>query len=118
MTTRQRARNLRKQSTIPERKLWQVLRNRKLAGLKFRRQHPIGKYIVDFFCSEAELVVEVDGDSHDERAYRYDMQRQKYLEEEHGYKVFRVTNDDILKDIESVSLGIAKAAGVDISKLM
>lgn len=118
MTTRQRARNLRKQSTIPERKLWQVLRNRKLTGLKFCRQHPIGKYIVDYFCTEADLIVEVDGDSHDERTYKYDMQRQKYLEEERGYKVFRVTNDDILEDIESVALGIAKAAGVDISNLM
>lgn len=59
-----RARKLRRQQTPAEAKLWACLRNRQVAGLKFRHQHPIGPYIVDFFCAARRLVVEVDGDSH------------------------------------------------------
>lgn len=117
MSTRvHRARKLRKNSTLPERKLWQLLRNRRLGGLKFRRQHPIGQFIVDFVCEERKLIVELDGNSHDD-AYRYDMLRQRDLERR-GYEVVRVNNEEVLDDAESVALGIAKVAGVDISDLM
>lgn len=57
-------RSLRKSSTPAEQKLWGILRRRELAGYKFRRQHPIGPYVVDFYCASGKLVVEVDGDVH------------------------------------------------------
>jgi very-short-patch-repair endonuclease len=70
---RHRARELRKSSTPAEQLLWQALRNRNLGDHKFRRQHPIGPYIADFFCAEVGLVVEVDGGSHlDQIAYDQD----------------------------------------------
>ena len=65
---------LRANPTEPERILWTILRGRNLAGLKFRRQHPIEPYIVDFYCAEASLVIELDGQSHDDRK-AYDDQR-------------------------------------------
>ncbi len=108
-TTRDRARQLRRDSTFPEKRLWGVLRNRSLEGLKFRRQHPIGPFVVDFFCREASLIVEVDGESHTDR-HLADGRRQRYLEEQ-GFQVFRVTNDDILEDLEAVARAIAWAAG-------
>jgi very-short-patch-repair endonuclease len=110
-----RARKLRKDSTYPERKLWHALRDRRLCGLKFRRQHAIGPYYADFYCHAAKLIVEVDGDSHDDTRFEYDMQRQRYFQDL-GYRVFRVTNDDVLDDMEPVALGIARAAGIDISR--
>jgi very-short-patch-repair endonuclease len=68
-----RARKLRNSSTPAEQKLWQALRNRNLGDYKFRRQHPFGPYIADFFCAEVGLVVEVDGGSHlDQIAYDQD----------------------------------------------
>ena len=63
-----RARDLRQASTPPEQLLWLALRNGQIGGMKFRRQHPIGPYVVDFFCQSAKLVVEVDGMSHDDKA--------------------------------------------------
>src|SRR3989442_531668 len=105
-----RARRLRRNSTVPERILWSVLRNRSLGGLKFRRQYPIGRYIVDFCCHEARLIVELDGESH-EGQQRRDNRRQEYLEQQ-GYRVFRVTNDDVSTNLEGVALGIAAVAGV------
>ena len=67
---RERARRLRKDSTIPERVLWTLLRDRRLSGVKFRRQHPIGPYVVDFYCPSHGLIVELDGRSHDDRGIR------------------------------------------------
>ncbi|MFG0284862.1 MAG: endonuclease domain-containing protein [Phycisphaerales bacterium JB039] len=64
-SARDRARSLRREATLPERKLWSYLKDRRLAGLKFRRQHPLDRYTVDFFCAEAALVVELDGQRHD-----------------------------------------------------
>ena len=106
------ARELRVTSTQPETILWNALRNRRLAGLKFRRQVPIGAFYVDFFCSDSNLIIELDGESHEGRQ-KYDMRRSLYLES-CGYRVFRITNDDVVEDIEAVALGIAKAAGVDL----
>ncbi|MBI3468031.1 MAG: endonuclease domain-containing protein [Planctomycetes bacterium] len=109
-STHNRARRLRRGMTHPERLLWSVLRNRGLGGLKFRRQCPIGSYVVDFYCHERRLVVEVDGESH-EGQEKKDARRQEFLQE-FGYQVFRVTNDEVLSNLEGVALGIAKAAGV------
>ena len=107
-----RARRLRREMTQAEKLLWSVLRNRGLGGLKFRRQYPIGSYVVDFYCHEIRLVVEVDGESHEGRQ-EADKQRQEFLEA-FGYRVFRVTNDDVLKNLEGVALGIAKFAGLNL----
>ncbi|MCH8831601.1 MAG: DUF559 domain-containing protein [Chloroflexi bacterium] len=76
-----RARRLRTNSTGAEVVLWAVLRNRKLEGAKFRRQHPLGRYIADFYCHEALLVVELDGSVHDDAPQaEYDAVRQKEIE--------------------------------------
>ena len=106
------ARELRSRGTIPERILWNVLKNRQVAGLKFRRQVPIGEYVVDYLCAEASLIVELDGMSHEGRQ-GYDTKRTKFLQSL-GYTVFRVTNDEVLDDVEAVAVGIARAAGVDV----
>jgi len=72
---RSRARELTANATIPERILWGMLRDRRFAAVKFRRQHPVGPYVVDFYCPSHALVVEVDGRSHDDRGTR-DHERQ------------------------------------------
>jgi very-short-patch-repair endonuclease len=81
--------------------------------LKFRRQQPIGPYIVDFFCHEVALVVEVDGRSHDERG-KEDSQREAFLREQQRLQVLRVSNDDVLKETESVLFAILRAAGKEV----
>jgi len=106
-----RARKLRRQSTPPEQVLWSVLRGRRVAGLKFRRQEPIGPYIADFCCRQLKLIVELDGMSHEETGNR-DKARTRWLEEQ-GYRVFRVTNWDVNEDLEAVARGIAREAGVE-----
>jgi very-short-patch-repair endonuclease len=98
--------------TLPEVVLWQALRKGQLAGLRFRRQHPIGPYILDFYCPTARLAVEVDGAAHDtaERA-RHDERREALLAA-HGITVMRVAAADVLRDesLESVLIGIEQAA--------
>ena len=106
------ARHLRRNSTGPEHVLWNVLRNRGLAGLKFRRQHPINSYVVDYFCHEAQLVLELDGVSHDGKDVEYDRQRQQTLESK-GLAVLRLSSDDVLTDIDAVVEAILLAAGRD-----
>jgi very-short-patch-repair endonuclease len=110
---RTRARQLRRDATFPERVLWSVLRDRRLSGVKFRRQHPVGPYVVDFYCISHRLVVELDGNSHAERG-REDRERQAYLESVAGVRVLRVGNDDVLHDRESVVLGVLRALGIEI----
>ena len=92
------ARDLRTHATEVERKLWQMLRGKKMGELRFRRQQPIGPYIVDFFCPSARLIVELDGSQHyEEKAAAYDKARTRWLEA-HGYRVLRFTNVDFLKE--------------------
>jgi len=93
--------------------LWNRLRGGRLAGLKFRRQQPIGPYIVDFFCHEVGLVVEVDGRSHDERG-KEDSQREAFLQEQQRLQVLRVSNDDVLKETEAVLFAILRAAEKEV----
>ncbi len=81
--------------------------------MKFRRQHPIGPYVVDFYCASHGLVVELDGRSHDDRGVP-DKRRQDYLEAVAGLKAFRVGNDDVLDDPESVIFGILRSLGMEI----
>ena len=100
MSATARARHLRKESTDSENALWRLLRNRELAGYKFRRQCPIGQYIVDFVCFEKKLVVEVDGGQHLERS-QYDNERTSWLESK-GFQVLRFWNSQILEEADSV----------------
>src|SRR5947207_2002021 len=105
-----RARSLRANSNFPERLLWGKLRGQRLAELKFRRQHPLGPFVLDYYCHEARIAIELDGDSHDGR-YQYDADRQRLIEQQ-GIRVLRFGNDDVLHDMDSVLLAILKACGV------
>ena len=103
----QRARRLRKQSTDAEKALWRLLRNRQLGGHKFRRQAPLGRYIVDFLCFERKLVVEIDGGQHQVRAAA-DRERTKWLESQ-GYRVIRFWNNEVLVETDAVREAILAA---------
>ena len=95
------AREMRHTQTTAEATLWQALRNRQ-TGFKFRRQHPIYRFIIDFYCAQAKLLIEVDGESHlESEQAEYDKARTEYLEE-FGYKVIRFTNDDVRHNIDAV----------------
>jgi very-short-patch-repair endonuclease len=101
MSVRQ-AQRLRRKATDAEKRLWSHLRNRKAAGLKFRRQHPIGDRIVDFFCAEAKLAIELDGSGH----YRHlsqtsDLDREIDLYEK-GIRVLRFCNNEIFENLDGV----------------
>lgn len=99
----ERARQLRNEQTSAEQILWLRLRNKQIAGKKFRRQFTIAPYIVDFYCREAYLVVEVDGDVHADMAQiDHDQRRTAYLESK-GLRVFRVTNNEIRDNLNGVS---------------
>lgn len=98
--TTEYARQLRKEQTPIEAKLWKRLRASQLDGFKFRRQHPVGRFITDFCCEEAKLIVEIDGDSHAEQQ-EYDEARTVFLRRL-GYLVIRVTNRDVLKNMDGV----------------
>jgi len=104
---RQRARELRQPQTPAEARLWQYLRRRQLNGYYFRRQHPIDHFIVDFYCAQARLVVEVDGDVHALQE-EYDLARTEYLEA-CSYRVIRFTNPEVFHTLESVLEQILKA---------
>ena len=106
-TVIKRARELRKSPSEAERRLWAQLRYRQMSGHRFRRQHPIGWYIVDFACFERRLVVEVDGGQH-EGQQTQDAIRSDWLQGQ-GYKVLRFWNNEIMEDIESVKLAILLA---------
>ena len=106
--TRKAARNLRRQMTPAERALWMRLRNNQLDGWHFRRQHPVGSFIVDFFCAKAKLVIEVDGPIHRQQQ-TYDAERTSLLEHLKGYRVLRFTNDQVINDIENVLKEIRQA---------
>ena len=95
-----RARGLRQTMTDAERVLWRHLRNRQLSGFKFRRQHEVDRYIVDFVCTEALLIVELDGGQHADQV-EYDERRTQQLQRM-GYRVLRFWNNDVLSDIQSV----------------
>ena len=105
----QYGRDLRQSLTKTEKILWEYLRNRKLDGLKFRRQHPIDKFIADFYCHEKKLVVELDGTVHEEKVNEdYDKAR-TYELTGLGIKVIRFRNHEVENDIEMVLKQIRKA---------
>lgn len=96
------ARKMRKEPTPAERRLWQLLRNRRLVGFKFRRQHPFGPYVLDSYCPAARLVIELDGDTHaDPAAQEQGARRTEYLERR-GLKVLRFWNVELAENDEGV----------------
>jgi very-short-patch-repair endonuclease len=96
---------MRHESTLEENFLWQRLRNRKILGLKFRRQHTIDRFILDFYCSEVCLAIEVEGSIH-QYTQEQDFVRREYLETV-GLKVLRFTNEEINKNLDRVVEKIA-----------
>ena len=102
-----RARQLRREGTPAERILWEALRGRQLQGMRFRRQHPIETFILDFYCPQHKLVVEVDGGIHTEPTVRErDEERQRWIEA-HGYEFLRFTNEEVLHELPRVLAHIA-----------
>ena len=103
-----RARKLRNNMTEQEKKLWYYLRKRLINSCRFRRQYPIGNYVVDFVCREKNLIIELDGGQHnEEQAIIYDKERTKYLESR-VFRVIRFWNNDIDTNIEAVLGEIVK----------
>ncbi len=94
-----KANHLRRDSTAAERRLWSALRSRRFAGYKFRRQHPIGHFIVDFACIEQKLIIEADGGQHADNSA--DKRRTEWLNSQ-GWHVVRFWNNDILANINGV----------------
>ena len=102
-------RQLHRDQTDAEKLLWYSVRGRQLFGLKFRRQYPVGPYILDFYCYAYRLCIELDGGQHDESAgIQHDEQRQIFLTS-HGIHTLRFSNNDVLQDIEGVLLQVAEA---------
>ena len=106
-----RARRLRDRQTKAESLLWNVVRAKRLCGLKFRRQHPVGPFFPDFACVEQHVIVELDGGYH-EHCGEADLARQRYLEQQ-GWRVIRFTNEEVLGDVDAVARSLAKQLGLD-----
>jgi very-short-patch-repair endonuclease len=103
-------RRLRKNATDAERKLWSILRSRRMAGLKFFQQYSVGSYILDFYCPEQRLAIEVDGGQHaDVYGQQHDAHRNRYLREL-NIRVIRFWNNDVLQNIEGVGKKIREEA--------
>lgn len=103
-----RRRELRTSATRAEKRLWSRLRSRQWLGLKFRRQHPLGTFIVDFYCHEAELAIEIDGGQHaEEKQSVYDQKRTELLRAK-GIRVLRFWNNEVLRNLEGVLEAIAE----------
>ena len=109
-----RSRELRKKMTLPEKILWQFLRGSTFAGLRFRRQHPIGRYIADFCCPSKKLIIELDGEYH-ENIRQEDQDREDFLQK-HGFRVLRFTNDHVFDCIEWILQSIADELAIDWGK--
>lgn len=95
------AKKLRKESTDTECKLWQQLRSKQCGGYKFRRQHPLGNYIVDFVCLESRLIIELDGSQHLEETKMHDQQRDCWFQKE-GYRILRFWDNEVLQNMAGV----------------
>ncbi|MCX6031758.1 MAG: endonuclease domain-containing protein [Chloroflexi bacterium] len=102
------ARRLRRNMTPAELKLWGALQNKQLDGLKFRPQHPVGPFILDFWCPARKLVVELDGGVHEGQT-DYDEARTQQLQD-YGYRVIRFRNEEVVSDLASVLERIREAA--------
>ena len=107
---KQFARLLRKEPTLEEMKVWKELRGRKFMNLKFRRQHVIEGFVVDFYCHDLRLAIEIDGGVH-EGQKEYDRLRQSLIEEK-GFSFIRVTNDEVNDSIDALLMKIRERAVV------
>lgn len=104
-----KAKELRKSMTHAEEILWEHLRNKKLNGMKFRRQHPIDMFIADFYCHEKKIIIELDGGIHDiPEQKEYDVGR-AFLLEEKGFKILRFRNEEVINDVKDVLDRILKS---------
>lgn len=107
-----KAKELRKNMTKQERKLWSILRNHKFYGYEIRRQYPISDYVVDFICRSEKIIIEIDGGQHNsEEQLEYDKRRTEVLSKL-GYKVFRFWNNDIDNNIEGVYEELKRLFGI------
>jgi very-short-patch-repair endonuclease len=102
----ERARALRREMTEAETKLWRMLRSRQIEGHRFRRQVPLGRYIADFICHEARLIVELDGGQHDSLSQQ-EANGSQFLQSE-GYRRIRLWNDEVLENPEGVHAMIVR----------
>jgi imidazole glycerol-phosphate synthase subunit HisF len=106
----QNAKKLRTNLTASEIRLWEELSNKKLGGLKFRQQHPVGSFIADFYCHSAKLVIELDGSVHDtDEAKTRDLDRDALMKE-WGLKIIRFRNSEVFEDLANVLKRILEAA--------
>lgn len=105
----EKSKELRSGATEVEKLIWSKIRDRKLGGIKFRRQHPMGSYIVDFVSLEKKLVVELDGGQHTEDR-EYDRQRTRWIESR-GFKVLRFWNSEVIENLQ----GVLEAIRINIS---
>jgi very-short-patch-repair endonuclease len=112
-----RRRELRAQLTQAEAILWRRLQRRQLCGRKFRRQHSVGPYVLDFYCPEVKLAVELDGAAHDhDRALRRDAFRTAYLAAT-GVRVIRFENDDVVRNLEGVLAVIERCCAGSVGRV-
>jgi len=109
-----RAREMRSNATAAERRMWEILRAKRMGQLKFRRQHPLGQYIVDFICLTARIVIEVDGDTHGDGREMADQKRTDYVEKV-GFRVIRFWNYDVLHYPDDVADAIAHELDIGAS---
>lgn len=107
--TRERARRLRARMTLPEQLLWDAVRAGR-AGLKIRRQHPLGPYILDFYCDAAKLAVEIDGEAHRDRQAA-DVRRDAWLKSQ-GVRTLRIVATEVLRDLRGTVECIQREAGI------
>jgi very-short-patch-repair endonuclease len=105
---RGRARAMRREPTPAERTLWRLLKSGRLGGLKFRRQVPMARYIVDFVCFDPRLIIECDGGQHADRSY--DAIRDAWLESQ-GFRVVRLWNGEIMDNLDGVATAILRTVG-------
>jgi very-short-patch-repair endonuclease len=109
----QRARELRRNENAAERRMWSILRAKRMNGFKFRRQHALGRYIADFICLKARLVIEVDGDTHGtDESPDLDAKRAEEIEQM-GYRVIRFWNHEVLTATDDVAAAIFNALHPD-----
>ena len=106
-----RQHGLRRQQTEPERALWQQLRDRRLRGWKFRRQHRIGPHLVDFVCLQVRLIIELDGSQHAEQV-EHDLARTRFLEQR-GFRVLRYWNDAVFQRLNEILDEIANVLDIN-----
>jgi very-short-patch-repair endonuclease len=110
----QAAQSLRQNLTPAEKHLWNALKNKQLIGLRFRRQHPVGNFILDFYCPACKLAIEVDGNIHDFQQ-DYDAARSAEIER-HGYVIIRFRNDEIVANLTQVLASIEAVARSRLAK--